>query len=135
MSLAHDEMIQHRLPTGREPEAFRRLADGMPQLVWMADAAGSVHWFNQRWYDYTGSTPERDCGWGWQSVHDPRFLPDVMARWNGSLQSGEPFEMVFPLRDKEGNYKPFLTRAVPVRDTAGKITGWLGTNTDYQLRV
>ena len=130
MSLAHDEMIQHRLPTGREPEAFRRLADGMPQLVWMADAAGSVHWFNQRWYDYTGSTPERDCGWGWQSVHDPRFLPDVMARWNGSLQSGEPFEMVFPLRDKEGNYKPFLTRAVPVRDTAGKITGWLGTNTD-----
>ena len=113
----------------REKE-FRSLADAMPQLVWMADPTGYVEWFNQQWYDYTGTTPEQNCGWGWQSVHDPRFLPEVVSRWKASLDSGEPFEMVFPLRNKDGNYKPFLTRAVPMRDAGGSITRWFGTNTD-----
>lgn len=113
----------------REQE-FRSLADAMPQLVWMADPTGYVQWFNQRWYDYTGTTAEQNCGWGWQSVHDPKFLPDVVARWKASLQTGDPFEMVFPLRGKEGEYKPFLTRAVPVRNASGAITRWFGTNTD-----
>ncbi|HEY2472351.1 MAG TPA: PAS domain S-box protein [Terracidiphilus sp.] len=111
-------------------EEFRILADAMPQLVWMADPTGYVHWFNQRWYDYTGTTAEQNCGWGWQSVHDPKFLPDVLVRWNASLQTGNPFEMVFPLRDKNGKYKPFLTRAVPVRDSGGSVLRWFGTNTD-----
>jgi PAS domain S-box-containing protein len=111
-------------------EQFRSLADAMPQLVWMADPDGYVRWFNERWYDYTGATAEQNCGWGWQSVHDSKFLPEVLARWKRSLGSGEPFEMVFPLRGKDGQYKPFLTRAVPVRDAGGEITRWFGTNTD-----
>jgi PAS domain S-box-containing protein len=122
----------------RREEEFRGLADAMPQLVWMADAEGSIHWFNQRWYDYTGTTPEQDCGWGWQSVHDPNYLPDVVTRWKASLASGELFEMVFPLRGKDGQFRPFLTRAVPIRDTKGTITRWFGTNTDiseeFQIR-
>ena len=111
-------------------EEFRSLADAMPQLVWMADSTGYVQWFNQRWFDYTGTTADQNCGWGWQAVHDPMRLPEVVARWKASLDSGEPFEMVFPLRSKEGSYKPFLTRAVPLRDTSGSITRWFGTNTD-----
>ncbi len=114
----------------KREEDLRGLADAMPQLVWMSDPDGYIHWFNQRWYDYTGTTPEQNCGWGWQSVHDPKFLPAVVARWKGSLQTGEPFEMVFPLRGKEGKYKPFLTRAVPIRDAGGVILRWFGTNTD-----
>jgi len=120
--------------TQREEE-FRSLADAMPQLVWMADPTGYVQWFNQRWYDYTGTTPDQNCGWGWQAIHDPTFLPEVVARWKASLNSGNPFEMVFPLRGKEGKYKPFLTRAVPVRDAHGTITRWFGTNTDISGEV
>ncbi len=113
----------------REQE-FRSLADAMPQLVWMARPDGYIHWFNERWYDYTGTTAEQNCGWGWKSVHDPRCLPEVVTRWTESLQSGEPFEMVFPLKGKNGSYKPFLTRAVPIHDASGAITRWFGTNTD-----
>jgi PAS domain S-box-containing protein len=111
-------------------EQFRSLADAMPQLVWMADPDGYVRWFNERWYDYTGTTAEQNCGWGWESVHDSRFLPEVVERWTRSLKSGNPFEMVFPLRGKDGKYKPFLTRAVPIREAGGKISRWFGTNTD-----
>ena len=69
----------------RREEEFRILADAMPQLVWMAGPDGYIHWFNQRWYDYTGSTPEQNCGWGWQSVHDSKFLPEVVSKWKASL--------------------------------------------------
>jgi PAS domain S-box-containing protein len=111
-------------------EQFRSLADAMPQLVWMADPDGYVRWFNERWYDYTGATAEQNCGWGWQSVHDSKFLPEVVERWKRSLRSGDPFEMVFPLRGKDGKYRPFLTRAVPIRNAGGEISRWFGTNTD-----
>jgi PAS domain S-box-containing protein len=114
----------------RREEEFRSLADAMPQLVWMADPDGYVHWFNQRWYDYTGTTPDQNCGWGWRSVHDPQGLDDVLRKWSGSLATGDPFEMVSRLRDKNGEFRPFLTRAVPARDAAGGITRWFGTSTD-----
>ena len=113
----------------REQE-FRSLADAMPQLVWMSGPDGYVHWFNEQWYSYTGTTADQSCGWGWQSVVDPTFLAEVVKGWRESLQSGEPFEMVFPLRSRSGPYKPFLTRAVPIRNGSGGITRWFGTNTD-----
>jgi len=114
----------------RREEEFRSMADAMPQLVWIADPDGYVHWFNQRWYEYTGTTPDQNCGWGWRSVHDPQGLEQVLTKWNASLASGDPFEMVSRLKDKSGEYRPFLTRAVPLRDPVGAITRWFGTSTD-----
>ena len=111
-------------------EQFRALANSIVQLVWMAEADGRVFWYNQRWYEYTGGTPEQMEGWGWQSVHDPEWLPKVMERWKAALASGEPFEMEFPIRGADGVYRWFLTRAVPVCDSQGKVVRWFGTNTN-----
>ncbi|HEY7391624.1 MAG TPA: PAS domain S-box protein [Bryobacteraceae bacterium] len=115
----------------RESEAqFRALANAMPQLCWMANADGWIFWYNQRWYDYTGTGHAQMEGWGWQSTLDPEALPSVMERWKASLSSGEPFDMVFPLRGADGVFRPFLTRILPVRDQEGRIVRWFGTNTD-----
>ena len=111
-------------------EQFRTLANGIPQLCWMADADGWIYWYNQRWYEYTGTTSDEMEGWGWQSVHDPEALPAVLERWKASIATGESFDMVFPLRGSDGIFRPFLTRIVPVRDRDGRVTGWFGTNTD-----
>jgi PAS domain S-box-containing protein len=111
-------------------QQFRSLADAIPALAWMAEPDGGISWFNRGWYDYTGSTPEEMTGWGWQAVHDPRVLPEVLARWHASLESGTPFEMVFPIRGADGVFRPFLTRVAPMRDGAGRIVRWFGTNTD-----
>ncbi len=117
-------------------EQFRILANSIPLLCWMADETGAIFWYNQRWYDYGGVTPADMKGWGWQSMHDPEILPSVMERWTASIESGEPFEMVFPLRGADGNYRPFLTRVIPIRDGQGRVTRWFGSNTDVteQLR-
>lgn len=115
----------------RESEAAQRLlADTITQLAWMARPDGHIFWYNRRWYDYTGTTPEQMEGWGWQSVHDPAVLPSVLARWKRSLATGEAFDMVFPLRGADGRFRPFLTRINPLRDEAGRLVYWFGTNTD-----
>ncbi|MGO9986215.1 MAG: PAS domain S-box protein [Rhodomicrobium sp.] len=115
----------------RESEAqFRTLADAIPQLAWMANADGWLYWYNRRWYEYTGTTPEQMEGWGWQSVHDPKTLPEVLERWKRSIATGEPFDMVFPLRGANGVYQLFLTRVQPLKNAEGRVVRWFGTNTD-----
>lgn len=109
---------------------FRTLADSIPQLAWMAEPNGDLFWYNHRWYEFTGTTPEQMEGWGWQSVHHPEKLPEVVSKWRKSLATGEPFQMIFPLRGADGSYRQFLTLAMPVRDAQNRIVRWFGTNTD-----
>ncbi len=114
---------------------FHTLAENLPTLCWMADGTGYIFWYNSRWYEYTGSTPEQMEGWGWQSVHDQKQLPVILERWRASLATGERFEMVFPLRGVDGEFRPFLTRVVPLRDPTGSIIRWFGTNTDISQQL
>jgi PAS domain S-box-containing protein len=115
----------------RESEAqFRTMANAIPQLAWMAHADGFIFWYNQRWYDYTGTTPQEMAGWGWQSVHDPEVLPEVMAKWQAAIAGGRAVEMTFPLRGADGTFRQFLTRVQPLTDPDGKVVRWFGTNTD-----
>jgi PAS domain S-box-containing protein len=117
----------------RQSEAqFRALANLIPTLAWMADEHGWIFWYNSRWYEYTGTSPEQMEGWGWQSVHHPEILPQVMERWTQSIATGAPFEMEFPLRGANGEFRWFLTRVAPTRAADGRITRWFGTNTDVQ---
>ena len=109
---------------------MEQLANSIPQLAWMADANGSITWFNDRWYEYTGTTPQEMTGWGWQSVHDPEVLPGVVKLWTASIVSGNPFQMTFPLKGRDGSFRPFFTLVAPLKDAAGSVQQWFGTNTD-----
>jgi PAS domain S-box-containing protein len=111
---------------------LRTLADAIPTLAWMAHPDGHIFWYNQRWYDYTGATPQAMEGWGWQSVHDPEMLPQVLERWRNSINTGEPFEMEFPLKGADSSFRSFLTRVIPLKDEQGRVLRWFGTNTDVE---
>ena len=115
-------------------ERFRTMADAIPQLAWMANPDGYIYWYNRRWYEYTGTTLAEMEGWGWQSVHDPQALPGVLKRWQESIATGEPFDMEFPLRGADGEFRLFLTRVMPQKDGAGRVVQWFGTNTDITER-
>ena len=117
-------------PNNGDQAEYKGLADNLPTLCWIANADGYIIWYNRRWHEYCGTTPEEMEGWGWQSVHDPHILPAVMEKWTGSIASGEPFEMVFPLKGADGIFRPFLTRVVPIRDGAGVPQRWIGNNVD-----
>lgn len=111
-------------------ERFRQLAESIPQLAWMAHPDGNIFWYNQRWYDYTGTTLEEMRDWGWKAVHDPDVLPAVVERWSASLATGRDFDMVFPIRAANGSFRPFLTRVYPFRNENDEIVLWFGSNTD-----
>lgn len=127
---------RERIDAIRTAEAhFRTLAENIPILCWMARSDGHVFWYNPRWYDYTGRSPADQEGWGWASVIDPVILPAVETLWRRSLETGEPFEMTFPIRGADGAYRPFLTRGTPLRDETGAIVRWFGTNTDVSRQL
>jgi len=114
----------------RESECFRELADNISQFAWTADAQGWIYWYNKRWHDYTGTTLEEMQGWGWQKVHHPEHVDRVVQRIRQSFETGTAWEDTFPLRSKDGTYRWFLSRALPIRNEAGEVVRWFGTNTD-----
>lgn len=118
----------------RSEERFRTLADNISQLAWMADENGWIFWYNQRWFDYTGTTFEQMQGWGWQDVHHPDYVEGVVKKFRHCIEIGETWEDTFPLRGKDGQYRWFLSRALPIRDETGNIACWFGTNTDITER-
>ena len=115
--------------TNRERE-FTTLANTVAQLSWMAEADGHIFWYNDRWYDYTGTDLAEMQGWGWQKVHHPDHIDRVLDQVKAAWPAGQPFELTFPLRSKEGEYRWFLTRVVPILDEQGRVQRWFGTNTD-----
>ena len=118
----------------REAE-FHALADNMSQLAWMSDEIGLAYWFNKRWLDYTGTSLADMAGWGWQTAVHPEHADQVLAKIKLSFINGEPWEDTFPIRGKDGEYRWFLSRALPIRGADGRIIRWFGTNTDITERL
>jgi PAS domain S-box-containing protein len=106
------------------------MSDNIGQLAWIANAAGEMQWYNKRWYEYFGTTPETTLGKTTRHLHHPDYWPKVIAKYKQSIAEGTIWEDTFPLRGADGNYRWFLSRAFPIRDDTGKITLWFGTNTD-----
>ena len=130
-----DDQKQAEESTRQSEEQFHTLGNSIPQMTWMARPDGHIFWYNKRWYEYTGTTPEQMEECGWQTVHDPDMLPKVMERWQASIATGEPFEMTFPLRGATGQFGQFLTRIVPLKGSDGRILRWFGSNTDITDRM
>ncbi len=124
------EKLSPLSPGAIADDQFKLAADNIPTLCWIANGDGYIVWYNRRWHEYCGTTPAQMEGWGWQSVHDPQMLPMVMENWTQSIATGEPFEMIFPLKGADGDFRPFLTRVQPVRDVSGEVVRWFGVNTE-----
>ena len=115
----------------RESEnRFRDLADNIDQFAWTADTDGRRNWFNKRWHDYAGTTLEEMQGFGWQKLHHPDHLERVVQGIRKGFKGDTPWEDTFPLRGRDGNYRWYLARALPIRNEAGEVVRWFGTNTD-----
>jgi PAS domain S-box-containing protein len=113
---------------------FHTLADSIPQLVWMADAVGKIYWFNNHWYEYAGTSIGETESHDWQTVLSPASLLEARQRWAQTLETGTSLELELSMLGKDGQYRPFLTRVVPLRNPAATIYGWIGTHIDISER-
>lgn len=139
----HDRRLyEQRL---RESESrFRQLADAIPQIVWMTDSKGKTDFHNERWFEYTGLSPSSSQADDWHSVVHPDDGERVNNVWEVAARNGEAFEQELRIRHvASGDYRWFLTRAIPIQDASGQPLRWFGTSTDIddqkrieqQLRV
>ncbi len=112
---------------------FRQLADALPQLVWMAGADGQVDYYNRRREEYHGIERMRDGTFQWQPVLHPDDEAATLAAWQRALQEGETYHAEHRVKRVDGRYHWHLSRAIPVRDAAGRIVRWFGTATDIEL--
>lgn len=115
-------------------DRLRTLIDAVPGFVWRTDPDGSVEFLNQRWFDYTGMTPENAAGTGWMTALHPDDAPALGVYWQGLLEAGSAGEFEARLRRFDGSYRWFLIRAVPQLDAAGRVLKWYGGNTDIHVR-
>jgi len=116
-------------------ESFRNFSNSIQNLAWIAKSNGAIYWSNQRWFDYTGLRSEEMSELEWRQVHHPDHYDKVMNIITNAWDKGEPWEMTIPLKGKDGAYRWFLTRAVPIKDNDGNVTRWIGTNTDINEQV
>jgi PAS domain S-box-containing protein len=121
----------------RESEArLRQLADAMPQIVWTAKPDGSLDYYNQRWLEYTGMNLEETRERGWRPILHPDDLQPSIDQWVRAIATGEPHDGRYRFkRASDGAYRWQLGRALPIRDTEGRITKWIGTSTDVDDQV
>ena len=111
-------------------ERFRVLAESVPPMIWMSNGDGENIYCNQRFPDYFGVQEAETMGFGWKTFMHPDDLEKTAAIWERCFETGEPYVNEFRLRRKDGMYRHFLGRAVPIRNEAGEIERWIGSATD-----
>jgi len=119
----------------RESEDRLRLViDTIPQQIWSGPPDGSLDFCNVQWLSYTGLTQEQVQGKGWQRMLHPDDRERVLMAWEESVAKGTPYEQEERHRRAEGQYRWFLARGVPLKDSEDHIVRWYGTNTDIEDR-
>jgi PAS domain S-box-containing protein len=133
-------IAQERPPLGPELQITLNL---IPAHTWYAVPSGSLRFVNERTADYLGLPKDHPLRYGidteaeWDS-HIPLLHPDDYEEtrrvWSSCLRTNCAGEVSFRLRDAEGGYRWFLSRAEPVRSANGTLLYWIGINLDIEER-
>jgi PAS domain S-box-containing protein len=126
----HAEAELHRSQT-----ELRHVIETIPAMAWTARPDGSVAFVSRRWMEYTGLSADQMAADAWEAIVHPDDLPRAAANWSSCVETGEPFEEEMRLRRAaDGQFRWFLDRGVPLRNSDGTILNWYGVATDIDDR-
>ncbi len=118
----------------QESEArFRMLAESLPQIVWTATKEGRINYYNSRAAEFFGRSVEELLIAGSDHIH-PDDLGRVRRTWADAIEHGSPYEGEYRMSGENGEYRWFLSRAIPFRDALGRTVYWIGTSTDVDAQ-
>lgn len=107
-------------------EYFKMVCNTLPQLVWTTYPDGYHDWYSDSWYEYTGASRNQSQGVGWQGLFHPDDMVEASRVWSNSLRTGELYSVEYRCRRRDGAWRWMLGRALPLRDSDGNITKWIG---------
>jgi PAS domain S-box-containing protein len=118
----------------RSQDQLRLTTDSIPVQVWSSAPDGGLEYVNLGWTEYTGLTIDQVRRWAWIPLIHEEDVQHLLHSWSLAIASGEPREVEARVRRSDGEYRWFLFRGVPLRNPAGDIVQWYGTNTDIEDR-
>lgn len=119
-----------RLAVEQAAVEARRMLEGIPQIAWTANPAGENTYLNRRWFDYAGQNEEMSLADWLTDCINPDDISAAEESWRKSLATEEALEVECRIRNKHGEYRWMLGRALPSRNHEGEIIQWIGTYTD-----
>jgi PAS domain S-box-containing protein len=122
--------VKARLAIAEAADRLRFMAESMPQKIFTAKPNGDVDYVNRQWIEFTGASFEKLKDGGWTGVLHPDDVEESIRMWRLSLETGTSFQCVHRFQRRDGTYRWHLTRAQPMRDAAGEVTMWIGSNTE-----
>ena len=126
------ERVKSEQKIKESEQKFRLLADSMPQFIWTSNEKGELNYFNSTVYNYSGLSEEEVERDGWLQIVHPEEREENIRQWMHSIETGETFHFEHRFRRFDGEYKWQLSRAIPQRDSEGRIQMWVGTSTEIQ---
>jgi PAS domain S-box-containing protein len=135
---SHIELARERQQATRElrerEEYFRSLVNASPAMFWTTDEHHMCTFLSQRWFDYTGRTPEQDLGRGWLELIHPDDAEAAGAIYSAACDAHQPFSLDYRLRDRNGRYRWAIDAGAPRFDRDGALIGYIGTVIDVHER-
>src|SRR2546423_4265893 len=117
--------------------------DLIPVHVWYANPSGGLTFVNKRSAEYRGLSNDHplrlasETGTAWDShlsVLHPDDHDHARKVWSTCLKTGQAGEVTFRVRNANGGYRWFLSRAEPFRADDGTLLGWIGISHDIEDR-
>jgi PAS domain S-box-containing protein len=135
VAVAYGKLRSQSLVSGNE-KRIRFLLDSIPQKLVTTRPDGCVDYFNRQWMEYTGLPFEQIKDYGWTQFIHPEDVDEHVGKWLQSVQTGDAYEHESRIRNAAGEYRWHVSRGVPIRNEAGQIVMWVGTNTDiHELKL
>jgi PAS domain S-box-containing protein len=101
-----------------------------PDIIFSKQADGARDYISDRFYEYTGAAAGSAVGLGWWDYVHPDDRERSLQHWLNCVQSRENYEVEYRMRGKDGAYRWFRARAVPIQDHDGTVNKWYGTCSD-----
>ncbi len=125
----HEQKIAEELIKESE-EQFREMANSVPQLVWITTPEGKVTYYNDRISEFSGASKQEDGTWLWKQMIHPEDVEDTFKAWEHATATESIYQIEHRIQTKDGDFKWFLSRGIPHKQSNGSILKWFGTATD-----
>ncbi len=121
------EQVRARQVVEQSEQYLRRMADAVPAMIWLTDAAGQCIYLNQQWHHYTGQAVGEGLGEGWLDVVHPDDLAGTRTIVFDATSQRAAFSVLYRQRRHDGRYRWVLDTGAPRFNRAGEFDGFVGT--------
>ena len=125
-------LMELNIELGRKNRELDAIIHTAPDIIFSRQPDGARDYLSDRFYEFTGAAPGSAIGFGWMEYVHPDDQDASQQRWLHSVETGENYEVEYRLRGKDGEYRWFRARAVPIQNEVGEVIKWYGICSDIQ---